>query len=125
MRNLSLLHAALADQNRLRLLNLIKDGELCVCHLQHVLQTNQPRISRHLAYLKKAGLVGARREGKWIYYHLKKPENGLARILAGTLACLRSEQRIKNDAQRLKQACCFPERYGINLSQKRAKYYCK
>jgi DNA-binding transcriptional ArsR family regulator len=72
MRNLVLLNAALADENRLRLLNLMKGGEICVCHLQGVLQTNQPKISRHLAYLRKAGLVEARRDGKWTHYRLKK-----------------------------------------------------
>src|SRR4051794_37832610 len=71
MRNLALFYSALADVNRLRLLNLMKDGELCVCFLQGVLQTNQPKVSRHLAYMRKAGLVEARREGKWMYYRLK------------------------------------------------------
>src|SRR5580658_6269609 len=100
MRDLSLFFAALADKNRLRLLHLIKDGEICVCYLQGVLQTNQPKISRHLAYLKRAGLVEARREGKWMHYRLKKLETGLEQILADTLNRLQKEPQIRKDDQR-------------------------
>src|SRR5580658_4764971 len=85
MRNLSLFFAALADENRLRLLYLMKEGEICVCYLQRVLQTNQPKISRHLAYLKRAGLVEARRDGKWMHYRLKKLESGCEKLFSETL----------------------------------------
>ena len=119
MRNLSLLHAALADENRLRLLSLIQGGEICVCYLQEVLQTNQPKISRHLAYLKKAGLVEARRDGKWMHYRLKKLEPGFGKILTDTLGHLKTEAQIKKDAQRLKQITCCPERYGISAFEKK------
>jgi ArsR family transcriptional regulator len=114
MRHLVLLNAALADENRLRLLNLIKGGEICVCHLQGVLQTNQPKISRHLAYLKKAGLVDARRDGKWTHYRLKKLGGNLDKILSETLIGLRSEPQIKKDIQRLKQITCSPSRFGFS-----------
>lgn len=114
MRNLPLFHAALADENRLRLLCLIQGGEICVCYLQEVLQTNQPKISRHLAYLKRAGLVEARRDGKWMHYRLKKLKPGFEKILADTLAHLEKEPQIKKDAQRLKQIRCCPERYGVS-----------
>ena len=67
MKAYTLLFAALADENRLRLLHLMRNGELCVCFLQGTLETNQPKISRHLAYLKRADLVEARRQGKWTY----------------------------------------------------------
>ena len=113
MRNYSGFFAALADENRLRLLHLIKGGEICVCYLQGVFQTNQPKISRHLAYLKKAGLVEARREGKWMHYCLKKLEAGQQAILTETLNRLQKEPQIRKDAQRLKQIDCCPERYGI------------
>jgi ArsR family transcriptional regulator len=105
MRNLVSFYAALADENRLRLLHLMKAGEICVCHLQDVLQTNQPRISRHLAYLRKAGLVKARREGKWMHYRLNSLEKGLAVILSDTLQRLQGEPRIKQDSMRLKKVC--------------------
>jgi ArsR family transcriptional regulator, arsenate/arsenite/antimonite-responsive transcriptional repressor len=113
MRHLVLLNAALADENRLRLLNLIQGGEICVCHLQGVLRTNQPKISRHLAYLRKAGLVEARRDGKWTHYRLKKLGRNFERILSGTLNCLRTEPQIKIDVHRLKQITCCPSRFGF------------
>src|SRR5687768_12410182 len=78
----ALFFAALADENRLRLLHLMREGEICVCFLQGTLKTNQPKISRHLAYLRRAGLVEARRQGKWIYYSLKKQAPNLQKILA-------------------------------------------
>jgi len=113
MRDLSLFFAALADENRLRLLYLMKDGEICVCYLQGVLQTNQPKISRHLAYLKRAGLVEARRDGKWMHYRLKQLESSREKVLSETLRRLEQEAPIKKDAQRLKQIQCCPSRYGI------------
>jgi len=113
MRDLSLFFAALADENRLRLLYLMKEGEICVCYLQGVLQTNQPKISRHLAYLKRAGLVEARRDGKWMHYHLKKLESSQEKVLSETFERLEKEAPIKKDAQRLKQIQCCPSKYGI------------
>lgn len=113
MRDLSLFFAALADENRLRLLYLMKEGEICVCYLQGVLQTNQPKISRHLAYLKRAGLVEARRDGKWMHYRLKKLESSQEKVLSEILQRLEKEAPIKKDAQRLKQIQCCPSKYGI------------
>lgn len=113
MQNFVLFHAALADANRLRLLNLLKDGEVCVCQLQGVLQTNQPKISRHLAYLRKAGLVEARQEGKWAHYRLKKLAPHLAVPLAQTLAALQGQPQIKADLKRLKSISCQPSRFGL------------
>jgi ArsR family transcriptional regulator len=113
MRDLTLFFAALADENRLRLLHLLQDGETCVCYLQGVFQTNQPRISRHLAYLKRAGLVLARREGRWMHYRLAPLEGVPAVILAETLRHLRQEPRIRQDTQRLVRIDCCPPRYGL------------
>src|SRR5258705_910201 len=67
---IAVLFKALADHTRLRLINLIGDDEVCVCFFVEVLKINQPKISRHLAYLRRAGVVSARREGKWIHYRL-------------------------------------------------------
>ena len=103
MRELVLFQAALADETRLRLLSLIRGGEICVCHLQGVLQTNQPKVSRHLAYLRRAGLVTAREEGKWTHYRLKKLPAGRGKILAATLHGVRNEPQIKQDRRRLKE----------------------
>src|SRR4028119_987907 len=83
---------ALADKTRLRLLNLMRDDEVCVCFFTEVLSESQPKISRHLAYLRNAGIVEARREGKWMHYRIIKPENPLAaRVLEDTLQWLGSE----------------------------------
>ena len=68
--NLAGLFAALADTTRLRLLNLMGGREVCVCYFVEILRQGQPKISRHLAYLRKAGLVAARREGKWMHYRI-------------------------------------------------------
>jgi len=119
MKDLVSFYAALADENRLRLLRLIKGGEVCVCYLQEVLQTNQPKISRHLAYLKRAGLVEARREGKWMHYRLKKLGTELEKTLSTTLKHLQKEPQIRKDAQRFKQVVCCPERYGISAFQRK------
>jgi ArsR family transcriptional regulator, arsenate/arsenite/antimonite-responsive transcriptional repressor len=106
MRDLTLFYAALSDPTRLRLLSLMKNREVCVCYLQEVLQTNQPKISRHLAYLKRAGLVEARRDGKWSHYRLKKLNGDLDKILSQTLTRLGREAQIAKDARRLEQVGC-------------------
>jgi len=106
MRDLALFFAALSDGTRLRLLSLIREREVCVCHLQDVLNTNQPKISRHLAYLKRAGLVAARREGKWTHYRLKKQQGDMQKILSQTLVRLERDSQVRKDFQRLKRAVC-------------------
>lgn len=68
--DMELFFRALADRTRLRLLNLMGGGEVCVCFFVEVTGTSQPKISRHLAYLRRAGIVGARREGKWMHYQI-------------------------------------------------------
>src|ERR1700727_2379936 len=80
------LFAALADRTRLRLLNLMNGREVCVCFFVEILKQGQPKISRHLAYLRRAGLVQARREGKWMHYRMERPADpGAASILDATL----------------------------------------
>ena len=71
--DLALLFAALADRTRLRLLNLMNGREVCVCYFVEILGQSQPKISRHLAYLRRAGIVAARREGKWMHYKIMCP----------------------------------------------------
>jgi len=114
MQNLVLFNAALADESRLRLLSLIRGGEICVCQLQGVLQTNQPKISRHLAYLRKAGLVATREDGRWTHYRLKKLDASLAKILEQTLDCLKDQPQIKDDLRRLKSIGCNPASFGVS-----------
>ena len=101
------LFRALADPTRLRLLNLISGGELCVCYFVQVLGAPQPKISRHLAYLRRAGIVTARREGKWMHYALKWPADPYAAdILKTAIASFKEDKRFQKDLQRLNRACC-------------------
>ena len=106
--------AALADENRLRLLHLMRNGEICVCFLQGTLKTNQPKISRHLAYLRRAGLVEARREGKWVYYSLKTQSPKLQMLLSHVLSAIGDETQIQRDTKRAVQIHCSPSRFGLN-----------
>ena len=100
---------ALGDRTRLRLLNLVNGQEICVCHLVEVLRAPQPKISRHLAYLRSAGVVSARREGKWMYYRVVMPgHRGAALVLQQTLEWLREEKAMQTDRARLAKACCRP-----------------
>ena len=73
------LFKAFADPVRLRLLNLLADGEVCVCHLHEALDLPQSTVSRHLAYLRKRGLVVGRKEGLWVHYRLARPAGELHR----------------------------------------------
>src|ERR1700752_2418595 len=74
---------ALADRTRLRLLNLLRTDEVCVCFFVEILKTNQPKISRHLAYLRRAGIVGVRREGQWMHYRIIQPTDPDAALVLG------------------------------------------
>jgi len=109
--DLAPLFAALADPTRLRLLNLISGREVCVCYLVEILRQGQPKISRHLAYLRRAGVVAARREGKWMHYRVVTPRDDAAdAILSITLASLRRDPQLQADRERLSRACCQPSR---------------
>jgi ArsR family transcriptional regulator len=102
---------AFADPVRLRLLNLLSGErhEVCVCHLFESLAIPQPTVSRHLAYLRKNGLVIGRKEGLWVYYRLAKPKTGLHGILLGCLGtCLGDPDIFRQDQERLTRTitCC-------------------
>ncbi len=107
---MELLFKALADRTRLRLLSLMGGaGELCVCYFVEVLGTNQPKISRHLAYLRRAGVVAARREGKWMHYRIATPADAhAARVLAEVMTWLGEEREMQKDRARLETICCAP-----------------
>jgi ArsR family transcriptional regulator len=101
---------ALADPTRLRLLNLMGDQELCVCFFVEVLNAPQPKISRHLAYLRRAGIVSARRDGKWMHYRVTIPRDPhAAAILRTTLDSLKQDRDMQRDLGRLSNACCSPQ----------------
>src|SRR5437588_7843162 len=105
--DVALLFRALADHTRLRLLNLMGDDEVCVCFLVEALGVTQPKISRHLAYLRRAGVVAARREGKWMHYRIVTPvEPAQAAVLACALEVLAADRQMQRDRIRLERACC-------------------
>jgi ArsR family transcriptional regulator, arsenate/arsenite/antimonite-responsive transcriptional repressor len=107
--DLTPLFAALADRTRLRLLNLMNGREVCVCYFVEILRQSQPKISRHLAYLRRAGIVSARREGKWMHYKIERPADaGALAILDAALASFRSDGEMQSDLARLSKACCRP-----------------
>jgi ArsR family transcriptional regulator len=98
---------ALADRTRLRLLNLLAGGEVCVCYFVELLGEAQPKISRHLAYLRRAGLVAARRDGKWMHYRLVRPADAAtARVLDAALESIAGDREMQRDRARLERACC-------------------
>src|SRR5277367_6699370 len=102
-----LLFAALADPTRLRLLNLMNGREVCVCYFVEILKQPQPKISRHLAYLRRAGIVEARREGKWMHYRIERPTDlRAASIFDATLKSFEMDKGMQSDLARLGQACC-------------------
>jgi ArsR family transcriptional regulator len=101
---------ALADRTRLRLLNLMGKDEVCVCFFVEILKTNQPKISRHLAYLRRARIVGARREGPWMHYRIvEPPDQDAALVLKNTLAWLANDREMQRDRERLVKVCCAPQ----------------
>ena len=101
------LFSALADRTRLRLLSLMANGEVCVCFFVEVLNQSQPKISRHLAYLRNAGIVEARREGKWMHYRIvEPPDEHAARIFNEVRAWLVEDAEMKRDRERLEKVCC-------------------
>ena len=108
--DMELFFAALADRTRLRLLNLMGDEEVCVCFFVEVLGTNQPKISRHLAYLRKAGIVAARRDGKWAHYRVVEPKHPHAgRVFREVRAWLAQDKQMQRDRGRLVKVCCAPQ----------------
>jgi ArsR family transcriptional regulator len=104
--SIELFFKALADRTRLRVIHLLGDDEVCVCFFVEVLKTNQPKISRHLAYLRRAGLVSARREGKWMHYRLvEPPDANAARIFREVRDWLANNPEMQRDKLRLARIC--------------------
>jgi ArsR family transcriptional regulator len=102
---------ALADTTRLRILGLLLTGEVCVCHIHESLRISQPKASRHLAYLRRAGLVDTRKEGLWVHYRLAASSDPiLSTIQQAVTHTLRHLEAVRKDADRLekKTGCCLP-----------------
>ena len=108
-----LMFRAFSDRTRLRLLHLLVGGELCVCDLVAVIGAPQPKVSRHLAYLRKAGLVHVRKDGLWSYYRLAPARGAFHRKLLECLACcFRDVPELAQDAARLPATKCCTTRTG-------------
>ncbi len=106
--DIGLFFAALADRTRLRLINLIGDDEVCVCFLVEVIGPNQPKISRHLAYLKRAGLVSVRRDWKWAHYRLIELQDPqAARVFSDVKKWLKDDPEMQQDRKHLVKMCCL------------------
>ena len=104
---------AFSDRTRLRILNLLRPGELCVCDLVRALELPQPKVSRHLAYLRKTGLVTGRKDGLWMYYALAPAKSPFHQKLMECLSCcFQDVPELAEDAKRLGrrsesvQSCC-------------------
>jgi len=111
--NIERFFQALGDTTRLRLLNLMGEQEICVCYFVEILEQGQPKISRHLAYLRRAGIVEARRDGKWMHYRIVMPPYiGAAQVLRETLRWLKGERSMQADRTRLSKACCSPAKFA-------------
>jgi ArsR family transcriptional regulator len=112
MKNLASIFKALSDESRLRIYNiLLASGELCVCDIEQTLRFTQTKVSRHLAYLKRAGLVKDRKQGLWMLYSITEPKHEEQKQLLRTIAeGLRSNPLAQKDAkllaQNIKRGCC-------------------
>jgi len=109
LKSIETLFKALADGTRLRILALLTGGEICVCDIHDTLKLPQPTVSRHLAYLRRAGLVATRREGLWVHYRLAPLEDTVLRTLTEIAThALGHVDAIGRDAERLRKAtgCC-------------------
>jgi len=100
---------AFADRTRLRILHLLGPGELCVCDLVRVLGMPQPKISRHLAYLRRAGLVTSRKDGLWMHYALAPAKGRFhGKMLECLTCCFADVPELARDAKRRGRSCCEP-----------------
>ena len=106
---------ALSDATRLRILGLLVTGEVCVCEIFEALRISQPKASRHLASLRKSGLVATRRKGLWVYYRLAETGDPiLATIQQAATHVVGHLETVRRDAARLqkKTGCCLPQTPG-------------
>jgi ArsR family transcriptional regulator len=112
------LFKALADPTRLRILGLLLTGEVCVCDLHESLKISQPKASRHLAYLRRIGLVETRREGLWIHYRLATFTDPVLKTIGQAVThALTHIEAVQRDAGRLqkKTGCCLPDNGATGL----------
>src|SRR5690242_21630065 len=109
----------LADVTRLRILGLLLTGEVCVCHIHETLRISQPKASRHLAYLRRSGLVATRRDGLWIHYRLADLRDPVLRTVRDAVThALGHLESIHRDAERLRKKTggCLPASSDVSLA---------
>jgi ArsR family transcriptional regulator len=119
LKALDTLFKALADPTRLRILGLLLTGEVCVCHIHESLKIPQPKASRHLAYLRRAGLVDTRREGLWVYYRLGRATTPVVAAVEDAVRhALTHSAAVRRDLEKLQKAngCCLPVSDGVARS---------
>src|SRR5215210_6589851 len=104
------LFLALGDKTRLRLLNLMRDREICVSSFTGTLGHSQPLISRHLAYLRNSGIVEARRDGKWMHYSLSKSlDENTGRLLFELFRWMETQEGLQVDREKYRESYGLPE----------------
>ena len=112
--NVDLMFRAFSDRTRLRILHLVREDELCVCDLVEILKMPQPTVSRHLSYLRRAGLVRARQQRSWNFYSLTPAHGAFHRkLLECLVSCFQDVPELSSDSHRAKQLVarggCCPE----------------
>jgi ArsR family transcriptional regulator, arsenate/arsenite/antimonite-responsive transcriptional repressor len=119
--NLIQIYQCFCDRTRLRILNLLTRSPLCVCHFQDILGESQVKISKHLGYLRRKGMVATKREQNWIIYSLPERRAGeLERNLKCLQDCVQTDAVFKRDMEKLSKlakSCCKPRsvfRGGVN-----------
>jgi len=113
--------AALADETRRRILGLLASGEICVCHIHEALDVPQPTASRHLAHLRKAGLVATRRDGLWVHYRLADIDDpAINGVLRSALAALSTNGAATADRRKLSRVIDVP----VTTLERAAKSCC-
>lgn len=117
MRQMESYFRALADASRIRIINLLLRGELCGCDIQRVLETSQPNVSRHLNYLKHAGMVSDRRDGPRVYYRLIQPAPvALEALLDCLVTTFSTDESLRQDLRRLTHTTFSPEEFDPCLT---------
>jgi ArsR family transcriptional regulator, arsenate/arsenite/antimonite-responsive transcriptional repressor len=107
----NLMFRAFSDRTRLRILHLLLKGEICVCDIVGITRVPQPKASRHLAYLLRAGLIVKRKQGLWAYYRLASAASPFHRSLIKCLKeCFRDVPELAVDAKRASRTCCQPDK---------------
>jgi len=120
--NLIRIYQCFCDPNRLRMINLLTHGPLCVCHLQDILGLPQAKVSQHLAYLRKHEMVEATRQGNWMIYNLPwKPSRELEANLKCLQDCVSSEPIFRKDLSALKRIKALPEWSDSPLRETRCR----